>query len=271
MIAKITRRVSAHDALGYDYGPGRRNEHNNPRRIAGTVAGRDWKARAGRMQSILTAADRRPGVRGRVVRISLSCSDRDRVMPDREWSEISSRFVDEYTRGHADNFAWEVVRHDPRHVHVSIMERGHDGKLLSDSRNYERAGRSLTGIERDHGLEQVSRERAQRRQRTHDVQRAREGKSPTQRALIQERLDAALAGGATLDTLPDYGITPRLNQARTGRVSGISFSLSDDPDALGFKGSELGRAYSWRALESQLTKERERDRAREREDEGWSW
>ena len=40
MIAKITHGRSAARALAYDHGPGRADEHTNPRKVAGNVAGR---------------------------------------------------------------------------------------------------------------------------------------------------------------------------------------------------------------------------------------
>ena len=133
MIIKRTRGVSAAKALAYDYGPGRRQEHHNPRRLAGTVAGRDWRA--------------------------VSAAPQDRVMSDREWAGIAERVVGEFTGGKAEGYAWEAVRHDPRHIHITLLQRGHDGRLLSESHDYRRFGRISEGIERDYGLRAVDHSR----------------------------------------------------------------------------------------------------------------
>lgn len=157
MIIKRTRGVHAGKALAYDYGPGRAMEHHSPRRVAGTVAGRDWRARARTMQTkIRDDGDNVSGKRGRVIRLAVAASPEDRVLSDRDWSTIASRVVGEFT-GNADGFAWEAVRHDPRHIHITLLQRGHDGRLLSESHDYRRFGRISDGIERDYDLTRLER------------------------------------------------------------------------------------------------------------------
>jgi hypothetical protein len=157
VIIKRTRGVHAGKALAYDYGPGRAMEHHNPRRVAGTVAGRDWRARARTMQTkIRDDGDNVSGKRGRVIRLAVAASPEDRVLSDRDWSTIASRVVGEFT-GNADGFAWEAVRHDPRHIHITLLQRGHDGRLLSESHDFRRFGRISDGIERDYELTRLER------------------------------------------------------------------------------------------------------------------
>lgn len=159
MIIKRTRGVSAAKALAYDYGPGRRQEHHNPRRLAGTVAGRDWRARSRAMQAKLREdGDTVAGKRGRVIRLAVSAAPQDRVLSDREWAGIAGRVVGEFT-GDAEGYAWEAVRHDPRHIHITLLQRGHDGRLLSESHDYRRFGKISEGIERDYGLRAVDHSR----------------------------------------------------------------------------------------------------------------
>ena len=157
MIIKRTRGVDARKALAYDYGPGRAMEHHDPRRVAGTVAGRDWKARARTMQTKLrTEGDATEGKRGRVIRLAVAAAPGDRVMSDREWSTIARRVVGEFT-GNAEGYSWEAVRHDPRHIQITLLQRGHDGRLLSESHDYRRFGRISDGIEHDYQLTRVER------------------------------------------------------------------------------------------------------------------
>lgn len=157
MIIKRTRGVDARKALAYDYGPGRAMEHHDPRRVAGTVAGRDWKTRARTMQTKLrTEGDATEGKRGRVIRLAVAAAPGDRVMSDREWSTIARRVVGEFT-GNAEGYSWEAVRHDPRHIHITLLQRGHDGRLLSESHDYRRFGRISDGIEHDYQLTRVER------------------------------------------------------------------------------------------------------------------
>ncbi len=179
MIIKRTRGVDAGKALAYDYGPGKAMEHHNPRRVAGTVAGRDWRDRARTMQEkIRTDGDNvraprgraRPaaagqkrtrgaaGSRGGVIRLAVAAAPDDRVMSDRDWSDIARRVVGEFTKD-ADGYAWEAVRHDSRHIHITLLRRGHDGKLLDERGDYRRYGRISAGLEKEYDLQRVDHSR----------------------------------------------------------------------------------------------------------------
>ena len=204
MIIKRTRGVHAGKALAYDYGPGRAMEHHRPRRVAGTVAGRDWRARARTMQAkIRDDGDNVSGKRGRVIRLAVAAAPEDRVLSDRDWSTIARRVVGEFT-GNADGYAWEAVRHDPRHIHITLLQRGHDGRLLSESHDYRRFGRISDGIERDYELTRLERgakrSRAAARTSERDAPdrqppRRRETSAPTRASAApsrDERMAAAL-------------------------------------------------------------------------------
>ena len=66
---------------------------------------------------------------------------------------------------------------------------------------------------------------------------------------LQEHLDLAARGHPTMtlfvERLEAAGVQVRPNLASTGRVSGIRFAF----DGVAFKGSQLGRAYSWKGLQ----------------------
>ncbi|WP_133057352.1 relaxase/mobilization nuclease domain-containing protein [Mycolicibacterium iranicum] len=204
MIIKRTRGVHAGKALAYDYGPGRAMEHHSPRRVAGTVAGRDWRARARTMQAkIRDDGDNVSGKRGRVIRLAVAAAPEDRVLSDRDWSTIARRVVGEFT-GNAEGYAWEAVRHDPRHIHITLLQRGHDGRLLSESHDYRRFGRISDGIERDYELTRLERGAKRNRAAARTPKRAapdrqpprrRETRAPTRASAApsrEERMAAAL-------------------------------------------------------------------------------
>ncbi|GAT06204.1 uncharacterized protein RMCFA_6315 [Mycolicibacterium fortuitum subsp. acetamidolyticum] len=181
VIIKRTRGVHAGKALAYDYGPGRAMEHHRPRRVAGTVAGRDWRARARTMQAkIRDDGDNVSGKRGRVIRLAVAAAPEDRVLSDRDWSTIARRVVGEFT-GNADGYAWEAVRHDPRHIHITLLQRGHDGRLLSESHDYRRFGRISDGIERDYELTRLERGAKRSRAATRTTERAAPNRQPPRR------------------------------------------------------------------------------------------
>ncbi|OBJ73869.1 hypothetical protein A5643_00330 [Mycobacterium sp. 1274756.6] len=122
------------------------------------------------MQEKLRAdGDTLAGKRGRVIRLAVAAAPQDRVLSDREWARIADRVVGEFARTDSHRYAWEAVRHDDRHIHLTLLQRGHDGRLISESHDYRRFGRISDGIERDFSLTRVDRragiEKQQRRER----------------------------------------------------------------------------------------------------------
>lgn len=213
MIIKRTRGVSAAKALAYDYGPGRRQEHHNPRRLAGTVAGRDWRARGRAMQTKLREdGDTAAGKRGRVLRLAVSAAPQDRVMSDREWAGIAERVVGEFT-GDAEGYAWEAVRHDPRHIHITLLQRGHDGRLLSESHDYRRFGRISEGIERDYGLRAVDHSRTDTPERKARRAAYRQAAAAERRGRVGGRAEPG-AGGHSERTSAQGGPQPGSREER---------------------------------------------------------
>ena len=167
MIAKITHGRSAARALAYDHGPGRADEHVNPRKVAGNVPGRDWRVRAQRMQRFVNAHQHDAGDRG-VYRIALANPTADRVLSDREWGQVAEKFV---ARFGADKGMWEATRHDRHHIHLTISKDRFDGERMSTSHDYRRVAAICRELEREHGLTNAAERRrvgaGARRYRSH--------------------------------------------------------------------------------------------------------
>lgn len=260
MIAKITHGRSAARALAYDHGPGRADEHHHPRKVAGNVPGQNWQQRAQRMQSFVAAHQRDRGDRA-VYRVALANPHTDRVLSDREWRSISEKFV---TRFGADKGMWEATRHDLHHVHLTISKDRFDGTRMSTSHDYRRAASICRDLEREHALTNAA-ERAGRgsgRVRG-DSEAVARGKPQPDRDWLRSTIGRVLDRGGGIDELREAGVDVKLNTAKTGRVSGISYARAElepsntqglEPsntqgDNAGeqrwFKGSTLGKAYGW--------------------------
>lgn len=208
MIVKATRGVNAQAALRYDYGPGRSMEHQNARRVAGTVPGRDWRERARGMQrSLRDAGDTAPGGPRRVFRLAVSAAPEDRVMSDRDWANIAERVVGEFTHRDPHGYQWEAVRHDPRHIHITLLHRGDDGRVFKEGLYKRNCLRIAAGLERDYDLRRVDRDRARtpeekerrraaaaaarRKQRSRSATRAPERAAPDRQPLRPRRDESA--------------------------------------------------------------------------------
>lgn len=61
--------------------------------------------------------------------------------------------------------------------------------------------------------------------------------------------------GTFVERLQAVGIEPRLNVASTGNVAGCSFSVGD----VAFKGSQLGKKFSWNTIKRKVKYDKNRD------------
>ncbi|SIN21245.1 relaxase/mobilization nuclease domain-containing protein [Mycobacteroides abscessus] len=305
MIAKITHGRSASQALAYDHGPGRADEHVNPHRVAGNIAGRDWRVRAHTMQRFVsahqntkqantTARDRgqvRAGgkpERG-VYRVALANPSTDRVLSDAEWRQIADKFVERFSgKDGAELGPWEATRHDAHHIHLTISKYGYDGSRMSESHDYRRVAQICRELEREHGLTNAAARSGRgsgrvRADKEHAARATGRGEPPRvaqrDRDWLRETVGQVIKDGGGIAELRSAGVDVKLNQASTGRVSGISYSRArDEQDRQGhhgvhrdgdeqqmwFKGSQLGKAYSWNQVRQHLdqTHEHEQDHQR---------
>jgi hypothetical protein len=147
MIAKITHGRSATDALTYDYGPGRANEHHNPRRVAGNIPGKEWRTRAQHMQKFVDAHQQ--GNDQGIYRIALANPESDRILTDQKWEEVINKFI---TLFGADKGMWEAARHDDHHVHLTIVKFGYDGMRMPESHDYARVAGICRRLEIENNL-----------------------------------------------------------------------------------------------------------------------
>jgi hypothetical protein len=125
------------------------------------------------------------------------------------------------------------------------------GEVVSDSHDYKRQETLMRSLEQKYSLSQVipSKKASRKALSKGEIEHVlRIGKASV-RTRLQEFIDNALKGKSTLrefvSRLMQDGVATKLNQASTGRISGISFSL----DGVALKGSDLGKAYTWNALQ----------------------
>lgn len=304
MIAKITHGRSASQALAYDHGPGRADEHVNPHRVAGNIPGRDWQVRAHTMQRFVSAhqnkqqntkaqadqnreSQQRGGHAGKpergVYRIALANPKTDRVLSDREWRQIADKFVTRFAgRDGADMGPWEATRHDAHHIHLTISKYGYDGSRVSESHDYRRVASICRDLEQEHGLSNAAERSGRGSGRVRaDREAAGRGEQPKDRDWLRETVGRVLKDGGGIEELRNAGVDVKLNQASTGRISGISYARTHDQGRQGgdhgvhrdgdeqiwFKGSQLGKAYSWNQVREQLDRARTQEHGRPKDGE----
>ena len=155
MIPKITKGERVRGLLEYLWGPGKAEEHVNPRIVAGyddpsvLAPGRDESGRvllgalAAQLDAPQIAAGDR-GLRQYVWQCSLSLPADDRAVSDAEWQRIAERFVAGMGLAGDDERAgcrWIAVHHGRSvngndHIHIVVTratEAGRSEEHTSDS------------------------------------------------------------------------------------------------------------------------------------------
>ena len=280
MIPRITRGSSAYGAMSYDHGPGRYEEHRNPHKVAGNVAGRSWKDRSAAIDSHVQRMH--PKLTNPIIRTSLRIAPEDRRLTDREWREVANEYVSKMGFSGAP---WEAVRHADDHIHLTMSRVNWDGSTVDQWKDKTRAQGAVRAIEQRHGLIDASRRynrdvpQLSRNDRERAERESRQSGRPRtpEKAQLRERIDDAhLACDGSRQSfeaeLHRRGVTPRANISKPterhpdGKMNGYSYGLSDHSDSDGqpvwFKGSDLGQKYGWKQTSERLI-ETERTRPRD--------
>ena len=254
MIAKVTKGRRAGGALRYDFGPGHQEEHVDPRIVAGSVPGTP--------QQVARIIDRhsrqRPDVDRPIWRCSLSLPDEDGILSDEKWAQIAEQYVG---RMWGADVPWVAVRHGDNHIHLTVSRIQWSGELASDSHDYRKSRGIVRELEREHGLVNAE-ERSNRvapqvsgPERAAAQRRGAERPEREQlRDLVRAARDASAGQGrlAFERALTEAGVSFRANTAKTGRMSGYSFSLPGWTDKEGGQvwsaASRVARDLRWADL-----------------------
>ncbi|WP_055526617.1 relaxase/mobilization nuclease domain-containing protein [Streptomyces graminilatus] len=262
MIANITKGKKAVGALVYDFGPGRRDEHVNPRIVAGNVTGTPLQV----ARMIDHTARRRPEIAAPIWRCSLSLPDEDGILPDAQWGDIAAKFIAEMG---FDGAPWVAVRHGDDHIHLTVSRVDWSGQLLTDRWDYRRAREAADALEEENGLvrarDRFRAEGPQVRNAELEASNRRRGPEPAAppereelRRIVREVRDASrgLGRDAFESGLTDFGVSFRANVASTGRMNGYSFTLDGLVDGDGaqvwFPASKVAKDLRWAALHQVL-------------------
>lgn len=256
MKAKVERGSGFRGALNYDLG---KEGGNACEIIGGNMSGTDPQTLAAEFG---LSREARPGVARPVWHTSLTLPKGEHLDSDK-WSEIVADFME--GMGLADH-QHVVIRHhdtDLDHIHIVASRISLDGGLWHGRFDAKRAIALTQELEEKHdltrtkGLDAPSPKKAPTRQ---EVERSIRTEEASPRMVLQEIVDAALSEPGSvfdfMDRIEAAGASARPNVATTGRMNGFSFELNGTP----FKGSDLGKSYTWKGLQERgLTYEQDRD------------
>lgn len=186
-------------------------------------------------------------------------------LTDEQWQEIAKDYLKEMNID-IDKHQYICVRHkdtDQDHIHIVANRIGLDGSVWHGQHSAFNTIAACERLEIKHGLTITKGLKGQKSDVSaptkNEIEQAlRTGEKPA-RIVLQNALQAALVGKPDLSTfverLQAVGIEPRFNVASTGNVAGVSFSVND----IAFKGSQLGKKYSWNTIKNKVIYDKNRD------------
>ncbi|MFK8731368.1 relaxase/mobilization nuclease domain-containing protein [Escherichia coli] len=186
-------------------------------------------------------------------------------LTDEQWQEIAKDYLKEMNIN-IEKHQYICVRHndtDQDHIHIVANRIGLDGSVWHGQHSAFNTIAACERLEIKHGLTITKGLKGQKSDVSaptkNEIEQAlRTGEKPA-RIVLQNALQAALVGKPDLSTfverLQAVGIEPRFNVASTGNVAGVSFSVGD----VAFKGSQLGKKYSWNTIKNKVIYDKNRD------------
>lgn len=278
MIGKALRGRGVAGLVRYLYGPGKANEHVDPRlvaawdndlasleptlRAASSEGGRDFRALVSRLNEPLVIAGLGPEDRP-VYHLIVAAAKADparglpadRHLSDGEWGAIARDYMHRTgltERDDPDGVRWIAVRHDDQHIHIVATLARQDGRRCWPKNDFYRIGEASRAAEAAYGLRATApsdRTSARAPSRAETEKASRTGRRETDREQLR-RLVRAVAAGARdqdefVDRLRDGGVAVRLRYStRPGHeheVTGYSVALTPPPKTRGARGAAAAR------------------------------
>ncbi|MEB7599813.1 relaxase/mobilization nuclease domain-containing protein [Raoultella terrigena] len=186
-------------------------------------------------------------------------------LTDQQWEEIAKDYLKEMNID-IEKHQYICVRHkdtDKDHIHIVANRIGIDGSVWHGQHSAFNTIAACKRLEIKHDLTITKGLQGQKSDVSAptkaEIEMAlRTGEKPA-RIVLQNALKTAMLGKPDLQTFIDrvqvVGIEPRFNVASTGNVAGCSFSVGD----VAFKGSQLGKNFSWNTIKSKVKYDKNRD------------
>ncbi|PAJ97210.1 relaxase/mobilization nuclease domain-containing protein [Burkholderia ubonensis] len=204
----------------------------------------------------------RPDVEKPIWHAALSLPEHERYDAEK-WREIVSDFMRHIG---LENHEWTAVVHNEtahQHVHIVANRVDYSGNVWLGEFDGKRAIKAAKELEVAHNLvqEEFTPQKGRATLTRNEIERAIRTETQPPRLTIQEIIDGAIhdrpLASTFLQRVESHGVGVLANiSPTTGRVSGMAFSYN----GVAFKGSQLGKAYSWGNLQKRIDYEQTRDR-----------
>ncbi|BEO62816.1 hypothetical protein SMQE30_32390 [Serratia marcescens] len=190
-------------------------------------------------------------------------------LTDEQWEEIAKDYLKEMNID-IDKHQYICVRHkdtDKDHIHIVANRIGLDGSVWHGQHSAFNTIAACERLEVKHSLTitkglQGKKSDVSAPTKAEIEQALRVGEKPA-RLVLQNALQAALVGKPDLSTfverLQAVGIEPAFNVASSGNVAGVSFCIKNNEKNIYFKGSQLGKKFSWNTIKTKVKYDKNRD------------
>ncbi|MGN2426935.1 relaxase/mobilization nuclease domain-containing protein [Klebsiella electrica] len=190
-------------------------------------------------------------------------------LTDEKWEEIAKDYLKEMNID-IEKHQYICVRHkdtEQDHIHIVANRIGLDGSVWHGKHSAFNTISACERLEIKHDLTITKSLQGQKSDvlapTKNEIEQAlRTGEKPA-RIVLQNALQAAMLGKPDLQTFIDrlqaVGIDPAFNVASTGNVAGVSFGIKNNEKNIFFKGSSLGKKFSWNTIKSKVKYDKNRD------------
>lgn len=190
---------------------------------------------------------------------------KDEKLTDEQWQEIAKDYLKEMNID-IEKHQYICVLHkdtDKDHIHIVANRVALDGSVWHGQHSAFNTIAACQRLEVKHGLTITKGLQGQKSDVSaptkNEIEQALSTGEKPARIVLQNALQAAMLGKPDLQTFIDriqaVGIEPRFNVASTGNVAGVSFSVND----IAFKGSSLGKKFSWNTIKGKVKYDKNRD------------
>lgn len=177
------------------------------------------------------------------------------ALSNEKWSEVADAFMQKMG---FENNQYTAIKHEDteyQHVHIIASRIGLNSELWHGRNDVFTAIQATQELEMEFGLtitpglDSVLDEEHEKKPTKNEVEKAlRTGEAP-ERILLQNIINEALKEPSNVTAfiakIEASGAEVRPNIASTGKLNGFSFSLN----GVAFKGSDLGKKYTWTNLQ----------------------
>ncbi|WP_421917859.1 relaxase/mobilization nuclease domain-containing protein [Marinifilum sp.] len=195
----------------------------------------------------------KPNLSKAVYHVSLSISPEENLTND-QFQELGEKYLE--GMGYR-NSQFVIYRHTDTecpHIHIIANRIDMEGKVVSDKWNFKRSENIIRELEIEFGLQQVksSSEAKEKALSKGEFEFNKRTALAPIKVQLQEMIKEALKFSADQEhfqnIMNQMGANVQFHKSKSGQTFGISFEY----EGVSFKGSKLGKAYSWNKIKTQL-------------------